>query len=358
MSILRCIVSLLGTSLALGACHARTAGSHAPQSAASEGRAAADSPKTFRLTPHGGAGFDDLWFSAELRAVLAPAGGTGCVEVFDTGSLVRKSLCGVGPGAPYVGGHGVGTTSADFGGGFVFAIDRSSQTLQVMDPTWKQVVASAPLAGAPDYVRWVSRTREVWVTEPDREQIEVFSLSPDTPLRVVRTGTIAVEGGPESLVIDSQHDRAFTHLWHGRTVPIAIGSRVVGSSFSNGCKASRGIALDPERGHLLVGCSEGKAVLLDVDHGNEVRSSVATSDGVDIIALSASLHHLYVPAASDGTIAVLGVGRRGKLSALGVLHAAKGTHCASSDDHGRIWACSPDTGSLLLFTDPFAPTED
>jgi hypothetical protein len=294
-----------------------------------------------------------LWFSPELRAVLAPAAGTGCVELFDSTSVSQTSLCGIGPGANYAGGHGEGTTSADFGAGFVFAIDRSSQSLQVVDPKAKLVVATAPLAGGPDYVRWVSTKREVWVTEPGEEQIEVFSFALGDVPKLSSVGTIAVKGGPESLVVDVEHHRAFTHLWRGATVRVDIEDRSAGEPFSNGCTGSRGIALDPARGQLFAGCAEGKAVVLDVDRGGKVLDSLDTAGGVDIISVNLSLHHLYVPAASDGSVAVLGVGLQGKLSKFGMFQAEPGTHCATGDDHARVWVCAPDSGSLMVFDDTF-----
>lgn len=341
---------------ALLGCQSHRGESRPPPPSAAGAENASSSTKTFRLTPSGGIGFDDLWFSAELHAVLAPAGGTGCVDLFDSTSVSQTSLCGIGPGGAYAGGHGEGTTSADFGAGFVFAIDRSSQSLQVVDPKTKQIVATAPLAGGPDYVRWVSSKREVWVTEPDEEQIQVFSLASDSPPKLLGAGTIAVKGGPESLVIDADHDRAFTHLWRGSTVQVGISNRLVGAPFANGCRGSRGIALDAARGQLFAGCSEGEAVVLDVEHGRVI-DSIDTPAGVDIIAVNLSLHHLYVPAASDGSVSVLGVGRGGKLAKLGVFQAAKGTHCATGDDHGRVWVCAPDTGSLMVFDDTFPAAE-
>jgi hypothetical protein len=344
---------LLVVSLALCSCHGRGGESSAPQSALGGASGAAGPTKTFRLTPSGGIGFDDLLFSSDMNAVLAPAGGTGCVELFESSSLTRTSLCGVGPGGTYTGGHGEGTTSADAGAGFVFAIDRSSQSLQLIAPKPKRVVATARLAGGPDYVRWVASKREIWVTEPDKEQIEVFTLTSDGPPQVARAGGIAIKGGPESLVIDPAHGRAFTHLWQGRTVQVSIEGRDVSKSFENGCTGSRGIALDATRGQLYVGCSEGKAVVLDVDHGKKILDSETTSGGVDIIAVNTQLHHFYLPASEDGSVAVLGVNSRGKLSRLGVFQATKGTHCAASDDRNRVWVCSPDSGSLLVFDDPF-----
>jgi len=30
-----------------------------------------------------------------------------------------------------------------------------------------------------------------------------------------------------------------------------------------------------------------------------------------------------------------------------------GAHCVASDDRNRVWVCAPDSGSLLVFADPF-----
>jgi len=350
---------LLAASIAWAGCQGHRESSRPPpQSAAGAENASTGVAKTFRLIPKGGVGFDDLWFSPELRAVIAPAGGTGCVDLFDSPSLARTSLCGIGPGSAYAGGHGEGTTSADAGAGFVFAIDRTSQSLQVIDPKAKSVVTSAPLSGGPDYVRWVGSKRELWVTQPDQEQIEVFTLSADNPPRLAKSGAIAVKGGPESLVIDERRGRAFTHLWKGSTVPIDVATQALGEPFSNDCRGSRGIALDSERGQLFVGCAEGKAVVMDVDHGGKVLDELETPSGVDIISSNLSLHHLYVPAGSDGSVLVLGVSSKGKLTKLGRFQAESGAHCATSDDHARVWVCAPDSGSLLVFDDSFAATTE
>lgn len=349
----------LAAWLALPNCRSHASDSRPPpQSAAGAENASTSSPKTFRLAPSGGIGFDDLWFSSELHAVIAPAGGTGCIDLFDSGSLSQTSLCGIGPGGKYAGGHGEGTTSADFGAGFVFAIDRSSQSLKVVEPRTKQVAASAPLAGGPDYVRWLASKSELWVTEPDQEQIEVFSFASASPPTLSRAGIIAIKGGPESLAIDASQERAFTHLWRGSTVEVNTANRAVGKAFLNGCEGSRGIALDAARGQLFAGCSEGKVTVLDIEHGGKILGSIGTPSGVDIISVNLSLHHVYVPAASDGSVSVLGVTSRGELSKLGAFQAGNGTHCAIGDDHGRVWVCAPVAGSLLVFQDTFQPAAE
>lgn len=326
-----------------------------PQNAAAVPSATA---RSFRLTASGGIGFDDLLFSPELHAMLAPGGGTGCVNLFDSATLGKTELCQVSPGGSYAGGHGEGTTSADAGAGFVFAIDRNTQSVKVVDPRTAEVLAAAPLAGGPDYVRWIESVREIWVTEPDREQVEVFALSTGSRPELRRVSAIPVKGGPESLVVDASKGRAFTHLWEGRTVAIDVAKHTTGAPFTNGCRGSRGIALDSKNGLLFTGCAEGSATVVDVDHGGLLLSRVEVASGVDIIAVNLGLRHVYVPSASDGSVAVLGVSRRGVLQRVGELRAAKGAHCVASDDQGRVWTCAPDTGSLLVFDDTFPRAAD
>ncbi|HEX2671897.1 MAG TPA: hypothetical protein VHM25_13535 [Polyangiaceae bacterium] len=311
-------------------------------------------PRSIRLVPNGGVGFDDLVYSADSHAVLAPAGATGCVDLFDSASLAKTQRCGLSASEGYAGGHGAGVTSADVGAGRLFAIDRTSQNLKVTELASQQAAHAYPLSGQPDYVRWVEGTREIWITEPDQEQIEVFALGNSGIL--TRTDAIAVKGGPESLVVDRTRGRAYCHLWAGGTVAIdLVGHRLV-QQFSNGCKGSRGIALNSARGFLFAGCSEGKVVVLDLTHAGRALAAAETPSGVDIIALNLDLNHLYVPAASDGSVTVFGVRGDGALSRLGSFSAAQGAHCVASDDHARVWVCSPDEGGLLVFDDTFAPT--
>jgi hypothetical protein len=141
-------------------------------------------------------------------------------------------------------------------------------------------------------------------------------------------------------------------------VAIDLSTHALAEQFPNGCKGSRGIALNAKKGFLFVGCSEGGAVVLDIEHSGKVLGTEKTASGVDIVAANLQLNHLYVPAASDGTVAVLGVRANGTLQRLGSMTAAKGAHCVASDDHSRVWVCSPDAGALLVFDDTFPRTSE
>lgn len=298
-----------------------------------------------------GIGFDDLGYSPDLGRVLVPAGRTGNLDLIDPKSLAVTTIAGFSSEAAYGGGHVEGTTSADVAEGRLIAIDRTRRVLVVIDPSTKQIVGSANLASGPDYVRYVTSTHEVWVTEPDAEQIEILSLTGQAP---AHAGTISIKGGPESLVIDPSGLRAYTHLWNDQTVAVDLNSRSVSAPWSNGCSTgSRGIALDTSRGFLFTGCAEGKVTALDVKSG-KLLSTQSIDSGVDVIAYNPQLAHLYAPSASSGALAVVGVSTQGQLSLLGTASTARGAHCVTVDNLGQAWVCDPDHGQLLMVQDSFS----
>ena len=303
----------------------------------------------------GGIGFDDLGFARGQERVLVPAGRTGNLDLVDPATLDVVAIPGFSRSSPNGGGgHGSGTTSADEGAGLLFAIDRDNRQLDVVDPAARAIVARASLAGPPDYVRYVEATHEVWVTEPGSKQIEVFSLPAGGTPTPTPVATIAFPDGPESLVIDARRQRAYTHEWGGTSHAVELATRRIVGTWENTCAGSRGIALDAARGFLFVGCEEGKAVVLDVDHDGKVLGSSSPGvSGVDIIAYSPTLAHLYLPGESTGTMAILAVAPSGALTLLGVVTTAGGSHCVAADDRGNAYACDPEKGQLLLYRDTY-----
>jgi len=299
----------------------------------------------------GGIGFDDLTFAPDLKRLLVPAGRSGNLDLIDPATRQITPIVGFSAQGKGTAGHGDGTTSADAGRGMIFAIDRTALKLVVLDAAAKTVVAKVDLAGDPDYVRWVAPVGELWVTQPDKDRIEIFTLPASGPAVPVHKEFLAVPGGPESLVVDAAHGRAYTHLWKSTTLAIDLKSRAIVARWPNGCKGSRGIALDAGRGFLFAGCAEGKAVVLDLSHNGAVLSSLSAGSGVDIIAYDPGLAHLYLPGGKSETMAILGVSKVGKLSLLSTVKTARGAHCVAADDRHQAWVCDPDHGRLLLVND-------
>lgn len=293
-----------------------------------------------------GIGFDDLQYSPRLHRVLAPAGRSGNLALVDPKTHAVTAIGGFSKAPSFDGGHDFGITSvADTGSGLAVT-DRTSDELVLLDDAGK-VTARTKLAGGPDYVRWVAPGKEIWVTEPDAEQIEVFSAAP-----LKQIATIAVKGGPESLVIDAAHGRAYTNLWKGATVAIDLATRAVGPAWPNGCGGSRGIELDAARGLVLVGCSDGKASVLAAKDGRQL-GSLAPVRGMDIIAYSPAKHHLYLAGSQSADSAIVGVGDQGELKLLGKGAGASGGHCVTTEDAGHAYVCDPKGGRLIVVDDRY-----
>lgn len=302
----------------------------------------------------GSIGFDDLRYSPELRRLLVPGGRSGRLYLVDPESKAVEAISGFSASAEGARGHSEGTTSAESGEGLIFASDRSQRELVVVDPRSKRIVTRVKLGAVPDYVRWVAPLKEVWVTEPGAKTIETFRL--EGKAKLVQAGKIDVADGPESLEIDEPRRRAYANTWHDTTVAIDLGSRAIVSRWKNGCTGARGLTVEAGRALAFVGCTEGAAVALDLEHDGKVLGRAPAGKGVDLIAFAGKLSHLYVPAAEAANLTVVGVGARGELSVLGTVAAVPEAHCVAADDLGNAYVCDPGKGRLLVFRDPYPAT--
>lgn len=312
------------------------------------------SPEVIAL-PDGeaGIGFDDLQYSPGLKQILVPAGRTGNLALIDPATKAVTTIGGFSTKSKFAGGHGEGTTSSFEGDGLIFASDRGTKEVKVVDPKEKKIVASVALLGPPDYVRFVSGRHEVWVTEPGKKQIEILKVDTSRPNKLASVGAIAAPGGPEALVIDEKRGRAYTHTWKDETYAIDLEKRSIVATWKNGCDGSRGIAFDSERGFLFVGCAEGKQVVIDVTTGRTLSTLTAGSD-VDSIGYSPKLHHLYVPGGESADFSILAVSAAGQLSFLGRVPTGKDAHTAAVDPAtDNVFVGNPEHGQVLVIHDPF-----
>jgi DNA-binding beta-propeller fold protein YncE len=350
----RCRASAIALALGLAPAGLALAATAAP----------AAEPTAIPISTDGkGIGFDDLRWSPALHRVLVPAGRLGSLVLIDPAAptaMVR--VAAFGSERDYAGGHDQGTTSADAAETFVFAVDRTAREIVVIDiglrgyaqrdsPAVPRVTARAALGSSPDYVRWVRSRSELWVTEPDRERIEIFEVSKDGAA-IAQSGTIAVAGGPESLVIDDVGGRAYAHLWKGKTVAIDPVSRHIVATWPNQCAGSRGIAYDPSLHFLFVGCAEGRAVVMDPAKDGAVLATASAGEGVDVIAYDAARRHLYLPGARSATLTIFSVATDGSLATLGTVPTAHGAHCVTTDG-ASAWVCDPEHGRILEIADSF-----
>jgi len=324
---------------------------------------AAPPPEAIAL-PDGarGIGYDDIQYAEGLKRVLVPAGRTGRLVLIDPATKQLTSIAGFSSTSSFKGGHGEGTTSAaelDAAAGLVVATDRGSRTLKIADVKRHAIVASVKLAGAPDYVRVVPAAREVWVTEPSRKLIEVFRAGTGgEAVTLSHVTNITVPDGPESLVIDAIRRRAYSHTWTDESYAIDLDAHKLLSTWRNGCRQSRGIALDEKRGLLFAGCAEGKATVVDLRATKVVTTADAGAD-IDSIGYAATLGHLYVPGGGSADLSIFGVTAAGKLSPLGKVATAPDAHTVAFDPASRtMFVGAPARGTVLAIRDPHPPSAE
>jgi DNA-binding beta-propeller fold protein YncE len=302
-----------------------------------------------------GVGYDDLQYAPRSKRILVPAGRTGKLVLIDPATNQVTAIGGFSSSAGYRGGHGEGTTSAAEleEPGFVVATDRGAKALRIVDT--KAGTASKPvkLAASPDYVRVVAPAHEVWVSEPSSKQLEVLRVE-GSPPRLSHVANIPVPDGPESLVIDAARGRAYSHTWATESFAIDLKTRKIVARWPNGCRGSRGIALDQARGLLFAGCAEGQVTVVELATGKLV-ASAATGPEVDSIGYAASLGHLYVPSGRSAELSVFEVASDGKLTLLGKLPTAPDAHTVTFDpDSSAVFVGTPAHGAVWRHLDSFS----
>jgi len=306
----------------------------------------------------GGIGFDDLRFSPTLSMLLVPAGRTGNLDLVDPSSEGISSVGGFSSAATYSGNDSFGVTSADEGNALVYAVDRTSNTLAVVDPQTKAIVAHTTLAATPGYVRYVSPTNEVWVTEPSMQQIEIFTLGETASTAPTHAATIGVGGGPESLEIYAPSAAAdagkpayaYTHSATA-VVEIDVVARSVAATWPDGCATSKGIAVDSTNAWVMSACEEGMVVVLSMQGATLGTATVGA--GVDQIAYDPQSMRLYAPGPTAAAMSVLSLSAAGSPKVLGSVQTPSDTHCAVTNGGGSVFVCAPSAGSLLFIQDPF-----
>jgi len=301
-----------------------------------------------------GIGFDDLQWSMALDRLLVPSGRAGYVGLLDprTGQVTR--LGSLSPTDSYTGGHSVGATSAIEAEGLVYAIDRTARELVQLDPESGDTLDTVTLGASPDYVRFVPGTRELWVTEPTGERFEIFALGDGSPPSLAPAGELIVSGGPESMVVATDGVTAYTNTFAGQTLRIDAAARTEAARFDNGCVISLGLALDVNGTRIFVACGEGKATSVDTTDGG-VLSTLEVSGGLDVIAYSGELRHLYLNGSTVGELTIAAVASDGALSELATVTTAPsaGSSCVAGDAYANVWVCDSSAGRLLKIADAY-----
>ena len=314
---------------------------------------------------NGGIGFDDMRYSPELKKVIVPAGRTGDLDLVDPATNEVTVISGFSSTMMFtLGKHRSGSTSADYGAGKIYAIDNDTKTVRVVDPATTMITFSTMLAAAPDYIRWVETTHEIWVTMPQNPGVSV--INPEIEVLTVADNAAPVHAanitfpatGPEALFIDDKRGRAYTNNgFGGNTYSVDLKTRMVAETWKNGCTAlTVDLEFDDARGFLMVACAAGRVAVLDTANGGKQLGEVSTGMGVDVCAYNSTLHHMYLAGQDSKDLSVIGISAAGASTVLGKLATAAGSQMVASDDFGNAWVGDPGGGRLLKVQDIYPAT--
>ncbi len=310
--------------------------------------------------------FDDMNFDPVLGKILVPASNSTRLDLIDPDTHAIKTISGFSSltvgGVPQDGVTSV-TSSPDL----LYATDRGALKLDVIDPVAGAIITSTNVMTTPDYIRYVSATNELWVTEKGLSQIEVFSISKAKNAPPVHSTVIPVPDGPEALVIDNLHGLAYTNRpSKGVTAVIQVMTHNIITDWGNGCSSARGLAMDEENQFLFVACREGKVVMIDASTGSQLANQ-SYGGSLDFIGYNPDLQHVYVPSSASAILAIFGVTKtvasptsppKYSLVRLGTADTALKAKCITSDNRGEIWVCNPNTGQLMVIKDTFPASDN
>ena len=280
------------------------------------------------------------YLAAEGDRVWAPAGNTGKVFVLDKGAF--KSI----DGFPTKKGRNdrlMGPSSVTIGEGMVYAGNRGDSRIWAIDPKTLEKKGSVEMPSMPDGTFWVAATKEVWVTTPRDNTIQVIS-----DLKI--TGKIAVDG-PEGYAVDAGKGIVYTNLEDkDGTVAIDAKTRKIVSTWEHTCgkDGPRGLAIDTERGILFVGCASQGLLALDAKTGAR-KGHLEVGEGVDNIDYLPSKRLVYAAAGRSEKLTVAHLEDDGSLKVVATSPIGKGSRVVVVTQDGTAYAADSAGGQLWVF---------
>jgi hypothetical protein len=347
------------------------------------------SPTSLKLNPYGlnsrpvplalgeeTVSFRELVYDTRLKQVLVPAAEAGQLLVLDPASRAIKQISGFSQRSPE--GVALGATSAVSDGRLLYALDRTARQIRVVDPGSGEAISSTPVESFPEYIRYVPSTNELWVTEPQAEQIEIYRLVDGRPGAMELARVLEVEAGPENLVFYRRGGLAFTNQPNlGLTKVFSVSTKGELDSWGNGCSQARGMSVDEERGYLFIACAEGKLVMLDILNNGFPLASLSYGGDLSTVVYNQNLRHIYLPSSASAILGIFEVAQETQsttaadgygssaaaqesglvLRRLGTADTAVGAHCVTVDDQDNIWVCDPVQARLFVIKDTFPKSD-
>jgi hypothetical protein len=286
-----------------------------------------------------------MTYLPDLDRLVVPLGAQGGMALVDAATR-RVTLV---PGFPTEWPRrGDGVTCAGEGDGRLFALDRRAAALLVLDPRSGRPTVVKPMAADSECLVFSANTREIWVSQPARHQIEILAfLRPDFPNPVHRM-FVPVAGEIRALLADTVQPVVYVLLGQpGMVVALDARSHQETGRWDLGCRGGSQLALDAERGLLFASCDN-----------RDILTPAASRSGLTLgrlagvgepVAYSATKHMLYAWNDRNGTLAIVTTDDERRPAVLARSSLAPGARSAALDRRGQLWITDPAGARLLLF---------
>ncbi len=293
---------------------------------------------------------DYIAYDAAHHRVWVPAGKTGSVDVIDTADDKLTRIEGFPTAEMERNGkkRTVGPSAAAVGGGLVYVGNRGDSSICAFDAATLAKKSCLKLDSMPDGIQVVTSRKEVWVTTPRDQGIQIIDASAPDALKLKEK--LHFDGEPEGFAVDEKRGVFFTNLEDkDKTLVIDLKSRKTTHTWEPHCgeDGPKGLAFDQALDLLVVACPE-HVIALDVAHEGKQLSSLDTGDGVDGIDYVESRHELFVGAAHVARLTVATLDNKGQLTARTVVATATGARNAVATESGTAYLTDSPEGRVLI----------
>src|SRR5947209_4652705 len=138
------------------------------------------------------------YLATEGDTVWVPAGNTGKVFVLENGAF--RTVAGF-PTTPGRNDRLLGPTSVGLGQGFAYIGNRGDSKICAVNARSLEKAGCAEVPSTPDGTFYVAPTREVWVTTPRENSIQILDVRDPAAPRVA--AKLTLDGQPEGYAVDA-----------------------------------------------------------------------------------------------------------------------------------------------------------
>jgi DNA-binding beta-propeller fold protein YncE len=288
--------------------------------------------------------FDLITYDSRNRYLYIAHLSRNQVDIVDV--KARKFLGSV-PGANDVKGIAL---SAD--PNIVFASEGAPQSIGVIDVKKMAITKEIPLGGSPDAIIYDPGHDLVFASLANIESLAVV----DAKTYAVKAN-IALPGAPELSALDVKGGRLFQAINdQDEVVAIDIATQQLTTTYK-GCDLNgpKGVAFDPDQGHLFVANSPvttaGSPVVSIIDVLlDRCLGTVDIGAGPDQAAYNPTLHHLYVASQSSRNLSVIDGHSFQPLGTVGTGPAANSVEVDPTTN--EVFSVVGRAGTVTIYHDP------